>query len=147
MNIIKQRSRLLVIHLKGEGIDVVIADVYAPNLKAEKKIFFDLIFERFNDFEGSQVIIMGDFNSVINNDLDIVSGNPHCTQDVQRFSQTMSRLNVIDVWRALHADEKAYTWSKAQPFIARRLDYCFVSDNVMQSCVSCDIVSLLNTDH
>ena len=59
----------------------------------------------------------------------------------------MSCLNVIDVWRVLHADEKAYTWSKAQPFIARRLDYCFVNDNVMQSCVSCDIVSLPNTDH
>ena len=40
---------------------------------------------------------MGDFNSVINNDLDIVLGNPHCTPDVQRFRQTMSRLNVIDV--------------------------------------------------
>ena len=76
VNIIKQRSRLLVIHLKGEGIDVVIANVYAPNLKAEKKIFFDLIFENLNDFEGSQVITMGDFNSVINNDLDIVSGKP-----------------------------------------------------------------------
>ena len=32
-------------HLKGEGIDVVIANVYAPNLKAEKKIFLDLMFE------------------------------------------------------------------------------------------------------
>ena len=70
---------------------------------------------------------MGDFNSVINNDLDIVSGNPHCTQDVQRFRQTMSRLNVIDVWRVLHADEKAYTWS-----MALRLDYCFV--------IECDAV-------
>ena len=79
VNIIKQCSRLLVIHLKGEGIDVMIAKVYAPNLKAEKKIFFDLIFENLNDFKGSQVIIMGDFNIVINNDLDIVSGNPHCT--------------------------------------------------------------------
>ncbi len=61
MNIIKQRSRLLVIHLKGEGIDVVIADVYAPNLKAEKKTSFDLIFENLNVFEGRQIIIMGDF--------------------------------------------------------------------------------------
>ena len=121
--------------------------MYAPNLKAEKKIYVDLIFENLNDFKGRQIIIMQDFNSVINNDLDVVSGNPHCTQDVQRFRQTMSRLNVIDAWRELHADEKAYTWSKAQPFIARRLDYCFVSDNVMQSCVSCDTVSLLNTDH
>ena len=66
---------------------------------------------------------------------------------MQRFIQTMSHLNVIDVWHVLHANEKAYTWSKAQPFIARRLDYCFVSNNVMQSCVSGDIVSLLNTDH
>ena len=92
MNIIKQRSRLLVVHLKGEGIDVVIANVYAPNLKTEKKIFFDLMFENLNDFEGRQVVIMRDFNSVINNDLDIVSGNPHCIQDVQRFRQTMSCL-------------------------------------------------------
>ena len=45
VNIIKQCSRLLVMHLKGEGIDVVIASVYAPNLKAEKKIFLDLMFE------------------------------------------------------------------------------------------------------
>ena len=106
MNIIKQRSRLLVIHPKGEGIDVVIANVYTLNLKAEKNIFFDLIFENLNDFEGSQVIIMGDFNSVMNNDLDVVSGNPHCTQDVQRFRQPMSRPNVIEVWRVLHTDER-----------------------------------------
>ena len=110
VNIIKQRSRLLIIHRKGEGIDVVIANVHVPNRKAEKKVFFYLIFESLNDFEGRQVIIMEDFNSVINNDLHIVSGNPHCTQDVQRFRQTMPRLNVIDVWRALHADKKAYTW-------------------------------------
>ena len=37
VNIIKQRSRLLVIHLKGEGVDVVIANVYAPNLTAEEE--------------------------------------------------------------------------------------------------------------
>ena len=54
VNIIKQRSRLLVIHLKGEGIDVVIAKVYAPNLKAEKKKKIDLIFENLNDFEGDK---------------------------------------------------------------------------------------------
>ena len=96
MNIIKQHSRLLVSHLKGEGLDVI-ANVYAPNLKTEKKIFFDLIFENLNDFKGRQIIIMQDFNSVINNDLHIVSGNPHCTQDVQRFRQTMSRLDVIEV--------------------------------------------------
>ena len=40
MNIIKQRSGLLVIHLDGEGIDAVIANVYAPNLKAEKNFYF-----------------------------------------------------------------------------------------------------------
>ena len=39
MNIIKQHSRLLVSHLKGEGLDVI-ANVYAPNLTAEKKDFF-----------------------------------------------------------------------------------------------------------
>ena len=32
------------------------------------------------------------FVTLINNDLDIVSGNPHCTQDAERlYRQTMSR--------------------------------------------------------
>ena len=43
VNIIKQRSRHLVMHLKGEGIDVVIANVYAPKLKAEKHTQYFLI--------------------------------------------------------------------------------------------------------
>ena len=73
-------------------------------LQLKRCFCFYYIFENLNDFERRQVIIIGDFNSVINNDLDIVSGNPHCTQDVQRFRQTMSRLDVIDVWRVLHAD-------------------------------------------
>ena len=83
--------------------------MYAPNLKAEKNFLFCLMFENLNDFEGRKVV-MENFNSVVNNDVGIVSGNPHCTQDEQRFRQTMPRLNVIDVWRVLHADEKAYMW-------------------------------------
>ena len=37
MNIIKQHSRLLVSHLKGEGLDVVIANVNARGLKQNMK--------------------------------------------------------------------------------------------------------------
>ena len=47
----------------------------------------------------------------------------------------------------MHDKEKEYTWSKHNPFIARRLDFCFANENTLQLCVSCNILSVANTDY
>ena len=55
--------------------------------------------------------------------------------------------NITDVWRSFHPEEKEFTWSTNSPFIARRLDYCFISEDILASCVSCEHSIVPNSDH
>ena len=47
--------------------------------------------------------------------------------------------------------KKDFTWSRLNPFLARRLDYCFVSETALEtalsSCVSCNHVTIPASDH
>ena len=93
------------------------------------------------------LIITGDFNSVMSCELDIISGNPHSEKEMKMFKKSVEELDLTDTWRNFHCDEKAFTWSRQNPFIARRLDYAFTSDSLLNHIVSCDISSVANTDH
>ena len=92
-------------------------------------------------------MVCGDFNSVMDNDLDILSGQPHCTLEVTRFKEAVQALGLSDVWRIFNNNEKEFTWCRYNPFIGRRLDYCFASEDLLQYCVSCNIFSVPSTDH
>jgi len=99
------------------------------------------------EYEGENLILVGDFNSVMNNDLDVIAGNPHTLREITAFHALVNESGLTDVWRLQHEAERNYTWSRTNPFVARRLDYCFVDENSIANCFSCDIVSLPNTDH
>ena len=86
-------------------------------------------------------------NTVISNSMDIVSGRPHSKVEVEKFNEVITSLDLFDVWRGFYPEEKEYTWSRQNPFIARRLDYCFASENFLQMCASCEILSVPFTDH
>ena len=62
-----------------------------------------------------------------NNDLDNVSGNPHSTNIVNKFNSTINDLQIHDIWRLKNPNKKIFTWSRKNPFLARRLDYIFAS--------------------
>ena len=78
VEVLKQRSRMLIIKLTCECSEFIIANVYAPNNRAEKLKFFDLLIDCLEEYKTKDVILVGDFNSVIDNDLDIVADKPHC---------------------------------------------------------------------
>ena len=66
-----------------------IANVYAPCISTEKAGFFDLITNVMKENisnEISHVFLMGDFNSVSNNTLDIISGDAHNSKIVTKFN-------------------------------------------------------------
>ena len=44
-------------------------------------------------------------------------------------------------------EDKDFTWKKKNPFIARRLDYCFATDNLLSYCSSCEHETIANSDH
>ncbi|KAK7475249.1 hypothetical protein BaRGS_00033480 [Batillaria attramentaria] len=137
----------MVISLKTDDFNIKIIHVYAPNSSLEKLAFFDELSQVTNKYTGNDFILLGDMNTVVDNNLDIISGRPHGKTEVDRLNEFVDTLGLCDVWRSFHEGEKEYTWSKQNPFIARRLDYCFVTETLVESCTSCDIISVPFTDH
>ena len=83
----------------------------------------------------------------MNNDLDIIAGAEHDPTAIQHLRNWVYRNDLIDCWRELHGDEKDYTWSRNNPFCARRLDYIFINDNLLQYLLKSSHRIITGTDH
>ena len=81
----------------------VFGNIYAPNNDKEKKIFFNNISnsikEKLNEQQKQKLILMGDFNCVLDNSKDIVSGLPHSHDTVKDFNNFVEKNNLFDLWR------------------------------------------------
>ena len=137
-------DRILTISFTTDKGKINIVNSYAPN--TDRVAFFTCLSNHLDSLEG-ELIVCGDFNCVLDNDLDIISGNKHNNRDVEFFQEVITTHSLNDTWRLFHSDEKEFSWSRKNPFLARRLDYLFTSDNIFDTCILCDMVSYSFTDH
>ena len=142
-----ENERMLAVNIQLEDKKLHIVNIYAPNIRHERNIFFNDLKTYISKITNENIIVCGDFNCVLNNTLDIVSGGKHNDTDVALFQRTIEELSLIDHWRICHGQAKEYTWSRKTPFTARRLDYIFVNDDAMNDCSDCEIHSVAQSDH
>ncbi|GFS21239.1 reverse transcriptase [Elysia marginata] len=126
---------------------ITILNAYAPCNENEKKLFLqELTNSLLRTFKPTnEIICLGDFNSVINNDLDIISGNPDDSHTIKLFDEWIKLNNLFDVWREKHPQEKQFTWCRKN--IARRLDYAFINEALYNTVSQILIKSLVFSDH
>lgn len=145
---IKTTDRMIISKVKvGEG-HIYIVNVYGPCIDNEKPGFIkNLSKEITNLGENENIILLGDTNIVMNNELDIISGLPHDDNIVKEFNEAIIGNGLNDLWRQKHRRDKVFSWSMKTPFIARRLDYIFVSDNLSNYCKNIKIEEFGFSDH
>ena len=122
-------------------------NVYGPVIGSEKEKFINKLFYIFSLFNSDNIIVAGDFNLVINNSLDIISGVPHNRQHVQLFNNFINSSSLVDTWRLLHEDRKEFTWSRPRPFTARRLDFIFIHESLSSNVTLANINFNAFSDH
>ena len=150
ISIVKENERCLISEVISDDMNFKIVNVYAPCLDGVKVRFLDSVTDFVKDVQSGQddnFIILGDFNTVLNNKLDIISGEPHADLIVNRFKHFVNDLLVKDIWRYLHGNKKEFTWSRNRPFIARRLDFIFTSDHLLPFCKESAIKEIGFSDH
>ena len=84
---------------------------------------------------------------VRDNELDIISGEYHDMNMVNKFKSFSNELLLTDIWRHLNGRKKEYSWCKKNPFIARRLDYILVSDQLLPFCKDSIMSDVGFSDH
>ena len=125
---------------------ITIATIYEPN--EDDPGFFERFHDHLRDFQCDDIIIGGDFNLVLDIDMDKKRGlaKTH-TKGVKVIKDHMAELDLVDVWRLLNPDGRRYTWRRQKPEIHCRLDFFLVSQSLTCNVTNSDILADFKTDH
>ena len=157
VELIFKSDRILTSQLSFHNDVFIFTNVYSPSDNDINKILFlntlynhiSNIFEN-EDVNADKFVLLGDFNSCLNNSLDIVSGNRHSERVVSKFNEIIDLLGLIDHFRFENPFQKTYTWTRKKRFekrVSRRLDYNFVSESFVPFLKSVEIKSFGFSDH
>ena len=154
VSIVMSRKRCLISKISHFDKTFYCFNIYSPCIDEEKIPFLNTLKGYFSselgeDISSCNILCFGDFNIVRNNELDIVSGKPHPDQIVNHFNDVCNDLLLFDFWREKHPITKDYTWSSysRSTFIARRLDYILVSNELLPFCLDPKIINMGFSDH
>ena len=133
-NIVNDRLQALDILINDKEITIV--NIYGPN--NDDTALFNKLEEYMKENQEKTFIIGGDFNTVLNENLDKRNGrtNTHilCRNKIKHITETF---DLIDIWRDMHPNLRQYTWhSSHKPPIFCRLDYVLISQNLKNCIVS-----------
>ena len=143
---ISDRIHGITIHTQ-EG-PYTILNVYGPNNSNEKEHFFnDLTNVIYAQDDAANLIVCGDFNTVLNNDLDIIKGGNHPNKDIDLFNKLLHNTKLYDTFRLIQGGKKEYTWCRTNPFTARRLDYILHGYQLSPHITKIEHVYVPVTDH
>ena len=128
----------------------VIFNVYVPSVRGERVNYLHALTDKLKKLKLSNdthLILCGDMNMVLDNHLDVISGDLHPNREIIAFSKFLNEFKLTDCWRLKHAAERDFSWSRHNPFIARRLDYCLCSKNLKPLTIQSTLQQFSFTDH
>ena len=139
-------GRFIICDIETQQKCITLATLYAPNV--DDPSFLEIVFEHLLDFECDEIIIGGDFNLVLNIDMDKKGGLARTNSKSQEIVNDLAaQLDLIDAWRIINPDSRKYTWRRRRPEISCRLDFFLVSQSLMCSVTSANISAGYKTDH
>ena len=110
--------------MKLSSMTVNLITLYGPN--NDHPDFFQCIQDTIEQTTTDYNIICGDFNLVLNPDIDTHNynavNNPRARQKVLSI---MKNYDLCDVFRELHQNKKRFTWRRRNPVKQARLDFFF----------------------
>ena len=121
-------------------------NIYGPN--RDKPDFYKVIRGIINDFSSDFVIISGDFNLILNPNIDCENyrnvNNPNAWNEVLSMQ---NEFKLVDIWRVQNEDKCRFTWFSNTPLKRARLDFFLVSEELSSLIVKTDIHPGYRTDH
>ena len=124
----------------------LVANVYGPN-KDDPEFFYEF-FQKIHAMTHDHLIIGGDFNTVLDNDVDRSVGS-HCNAKSSEYlNMVKEALELVDPWRELYPDRFGFTWHRSKPYkLHERLDWFFVSEELLQNIDRLDVRPGFRSDH
>ena len=107
----------------------VLVNIYGPN--EDRPEFFISLFELIQKYKSTELMIMGDFNMVLNAQLDRMDGKQYSPKSLTVLKEIMESFELADIWRLCNPNEKTYSWFRRKSYnrgiSASRLDFALTS--------------------
>ena len=128
----------------------LLLNIYAPNKTSEQTYFFGKIKEELDNIDiddDCRIIIGGDFNVILDPDLDGWGGKPKLKESVKQIEDICLLYDLVDIWRLRNPGIRRFTWTQKTPMIQRRLDF-WLTDNALQEEIEqVSIIPSIKSDH
>lgn len=140
-----ENGNKLVLDIEIEGKRLTLINIYGPN--RDDPEFYRGLLRTINENE-NPVILAGDFNLILNPDIDFINytnvNNPKARDEVLNM---MIEVNLIDVWRELNIEKRQYTGRRKNTNQKARLDFFLISEFLFTDVEDAKILSGYKTDH
>ncbi|OCT86463.1 hypothetical protein XELAEV_18020146mg [Xenopus laevis] len=128
-----------------------LASVYAPNNSKQK--FFRIFFKKLSEISEGRVIVGGDFNTTMNNNLDrsrdilgkltTSSGD----RDTGHLFNHLKEEALVDIWREKHPIDRDYTYYSSVHATYSRIDFIFTKPPLLHYIHTVKIHDITWSDH
>ena len=141
-----EAGRIVVLTLSYQDQNYTVANIYGEN--TDNPALFSRLSDIIQDRNNEHIVIGGDFNFVLNDQLDSYNRNISHVGSRAVTTQLIEDLELVDIWRITHPDTKCYTWHKTNPSpVFSRLDFFLISSSLLTNTHACKIHNSPRTDH
>ena len=142
-----EEGRYIMVKCKIYDMVYIIVNYYGPNKDDLENM--SIMLKKVEEYEESNLVIGGDFNFVMNIDLDKSGGLPVTHFKMRDYLVTwMEDKGLVDIWRVEHPSTRQYTWrSNTKPRVQCRLDYFIISETITGNIKRNKILPGFMSDH
>ena len=142
-----RQGNFIIVNLKTLEQEFTLINIYGPN--RDNPDFYLKIKQKIQDLNLTNIIWGGDWNLVLNPNLDLDNyrnvNNPKAQEAV---IEVMDEFNLADIWREINPELLQYTWRRARPALQQsRLDFFLISETLMQVIKDSKIIYGYRSDH
>ena len=139
-------GNFLALDITFSNTRVSLVVIYGPN--EDDPQFYKMVSEAISNLENDNVIMVGDFNLVINPEKDY-HNYLHINNSKARETvlEIISAHNLSDVYREIYPEKIRYTWRKPNPLKQARLDFFLISNSLLNMVQANDILASYKSDH
>ena len=125
------QGRVLLLEITYKNVNYCLVNNYSPN-NDDQNFIENLFLETLGRSRDDYLIMAGDWNTVLNDNLDKLGGAAqHANKNYKNYINTMiSDYGLCDIFRLSRGDERVYTHFNKTYKTASRLDFFLIDDHL-----------------
>ena len=144
--IVDEQGRFIILDITAKEQRFTLAGLYGPNVDSPE--FFNEVFENIEKIENVPLIVIGDFNLVLEENIDRKGSKERHIKAVQVVKRFIEKYELTDPWREQNPETKRYSWHRANPtYNASRIDFTLMDGSMSNLIDDIDYQYGHKTDH